>query len=448
MLDITFGGRGQNRARVSRRGFLRVGTMTLGGLTLADALKQRAAAATAGRPSNKKSVIFFWQDGGPSHIETYDPKPEAPSEFRGPFGAIATAVPGVFINELFPKHAAIMDKLSIIRSVCHDNGDHYTAQSWVWTGYFGSTNTNPAPMYPSVGSIISKVRGPNQPGLPPYVAIPPGRYLNMRPGYQTGAYLGVATNPFCVDADPNSDHFQVQNLEFPVGINPGRVVDRQRLLTGLDRMRRTVDTSGQIDGIDRFNQIAFDLISSGRARKAFDVSQEDARLRDRYGRNSVGQGALLARRLIEAGVTFVSIHTAEWDNHSNIEPGMKNHAASLDPAVATLVEDLAQRGLYDDVIVLVMGEFGRTPRVNVNAGRDHWSNAFSVLLAGGGIQPGRIVGKTDDKAAWPIERPVKPADVLHTVYQLLGVDTTIHFLNRAGRPIPILNEGEPIAELL
>lgn len=447
MLDITLGRRRRNCEGITRRDMLKVGTLALGGVTMADLLQARAAAPHSAT-RNGRAVICFWLDGGPTHMDTYDPKPTAPAEYRGPFSAIPTAVPGVMLNELLVEHAALMDRISLVRSVHHNNGDHFAAAHWMWTGYYGSNAANLDPKYPSIGAITAKVRGPNRPGMPPFVAIPYSYTIGRRPGYQSGAFLGVTYNAFDVDGDPNSPNFQVRNLTLPGGVDSHRVLDRKHLLQGLDRVRRQADASGLMEGMDEFNRKAFELITGEEARRAFDINREDPRIRERYGRNSTGQGALLARRLVEAGVTFVSVLNTGWDNHSNIGPAMKSKLPVLDRAVGALIEDLQQRGLYDDVVVMVMGEFGRTPRVNGGAGRDHWGNALSVLLAGGGIRPGVVVGATDEKGTTPIERAVKPAHVLHTVYRQLGIDTSIHHYNRAGRPIPILNEGEPISELV
>lgn len=446
MLNVSLGGWNRNCEGVSRRDVLRVGTLSLGGLTLDAALRGTADAAGSNR---KRSVICFWLDGGPTHMDMYDPKPEAPLEYRGPFGAISTSVPGVKLGQMFPNHAAMMDRMSIVRSVHHNNGDHFAAAHWMWTGYYGSNAANQDPQYPSIGAVATRVKGANRHGMPAFVAVPNAATIGLRPGYQSGAFLGVATNPFDAGADPNSTSFSVRNLTLPNGMNVGRVSDRKSLLTGFDRVKKTIDQSGLMEGMDSFNGAAFDLMTSENARRAFDIHTEDPRLRDRYGRNSVGQGALLARRLVESGVTFVSVHSGGWDNHSGIENAVKNgHGPRMDAAVPTLIDDLEQRGLLDDVIVMVMGEFGRTPKINASAGRDHWGNALSVLLAGGGIRPGQIVGATDAKGTRPVERAVKPAHVLHTVYRQLGIDPAVSHLNRAGRPIPILNEGEPISELV
>lgn len=448
MLNVVFGNENRNCAGVTRRDVLRVGALTAGGLSLGNLLRAKSALGESSSAASPKSVICFWLDGGPTHFETYDPKPNAPKEYRGPFNAISTSVPGVQLCEVFPKQAQLMDRMSIVRSLHHNNGDHFAAAHWMWTGYHGSNAASQDPMYPSIGAVTAFHQGANAPGMPAFVAIPNAATIGLKPGYQSAAFIGKAFNPFDAGSDPNRAGFKVPNLNLPSGLDSARVSGRQSLLSGLDRVRRDVDTSKLMEGMDQFNQRAFDMITGDRARKAFDIENEDPRLRDRYGRNSVGQSALLARRLVEAGVTFCTVHSGGWDNHSQIENAMKGHGPRMDSAISALLDDLILRGLYDDVIVMVMGEFGRTPKVNGSAGRDHWGNALSVMLAGGGIRPGQVVGSTDDKGTRPIQRAVKPAHVLHTVYKKLGIDTSFAHINHAGRPIPILNEGEPISELL
>ncbi|GAB4159411.1 MAG: DUF1501 domain-containing protein [Planctomycetaceae bacterium] len=448
MLNIDLGRGNRNCEGVSRRDVLRIGALSLGGLTLADSLKVQAAQKQIGPTGKRKSVICFWLDGGPTQHETFDPKPEAPSEYKGPYNAIATTAPGIQICELFPRTAKVMDRLSLVRSVHHNNGDHFAAAHWMWTGFKGSSAARLEPMYPGIGSIITKTYGANRPGMPAAVSIPYAMTVGLRPGYQSSAFLGVAHNPFDAGSDPNSRNFKVRNVNLPTGVDNNRVSGRKSLLSQLDRVRREVDNSGLMEGIDEFNQQAFDMVTGKEAAKAFDISKEDPRTRDRYGRTSVGQGALLARRLVEAGVTFTTIHSGGWDNHSGIEKAMARHASGLDPAISALTADLDQRGMLDDVMILVMGEFGRTPRVNAGAGRDHWGNVMSVMLGGGGLNSGVAVGASDDKGASPAKRPVKPAHVLHTIYKQMGIDTRITHINRAGRPIPILAEGEPLAELI
>jgi hypothetical protein len=442
-----------------RRSFLKAGTLGLAGasLSLSDLLRARAAAGEGGRTGvPDRSVVLVWLDGGPPQHETYDPKPEAPVEFRGPLGAIKTKVPGVRISELLPYHARLMDRMSIIRSLYHDNGDHFAAAHWMLTGYLGSNAANLAPQYPSAGSIIAKLAGARRPGMPAYVGLPYTHSVGLVPGYHGGAYLGVAYNPFVADGDPNSEGYQVPNLGLPSGVDSSRVEGRRGLLGAFDRARRDVDASGLMDGLDRFDQQAFTMVLGDSARAAFDIRKEDPRLRDRYGRHPWGQSALLARRLVEAGVRFVTLTFSGWDYHSSLERGMKSVLPILDAAVGSLIEDLDDRGLLDSTMVLVMGEFGRTPRMNTTGvpgsdpipGRDHWGNVMSVLAAGGGFARGRVIGASNSRGEVPRDRPVRPQDLLVTVYRQLGLEPETSFANRNGRPASIGSNGEVISELL
>jgi len=435
----------------SRRDFLRVGSLGLAGLSLADVLRAKAAGATTS--GRAKSVILYWLDGGPSHIETYDPKPHAPAEFRGPFSAISTAAPGIQLCEQLPGHARVMDRVSLARSVYHNHGDHFAAAHWMLTGYLGSNAQDLEPKFPSAGSIVAKLRGANRPGMPAYVAVPYSMTIGRRPGYNSAAYLGVPYNPFDVGSDPNDANFRVQNLDYATGLSLGRLNDRRGLVADLDRYRGAADREGLMDGLDRFGQEAFQMVTGEAARRAFDISREDPRLRDRYGRHVYGQSALLARRLVEAGVTFVTIHNGGWDHHWNLERGMKNRLPTFDQSVSTLIEDLDQRGMLDDTLVLVMGEFGRTPRMNDGRGegtpgRDHWGGVMSVLIGGGGLKGGEVVGASNPRGERPAERPILPADILATLYRVMDVDLTTQFHDRSGRPIPINNNGQVIHELI
>ncbi len=423
----------------------------LSGLSLPEFLRSKATASELNprnpQPGSDLSVILVWLDGGPTHMETYDPKPEAPEEFRGPLNSIETSAPGIRLPELLPYHARLMDKMAIIRSMHHNNGDHFAAAHWMLTGYHGSNAANRAPQYPSAGSIITKVLGARESGVPSYVGLPRTHSIGISPGYHSGAYLGVAHNPFMVNGDPNRSNFKVPNLSLPNGIDVSRLDDRRNLMKVFDQARSDVDNSGLMDGLDRFDQQAYELITSDRARKAFDLSTEDPKTRDRYVRHQWGQSALVARRLVEAGVRFVTLTFGGWDHHSQIEKGMQRVLPWLDGAVGGLVDDLDQRGLLETTLVVVMGEFGRTPRVNGSAGRDHWGNVMSVLLAGGGIQGGRTVGRSSSKGETPVDLPITPADLCVSVYDRLGIDPALTFQNHAGRPIPIGGDGSVIPGL-
>jgi hypothetical protein len=362
--------------------------------------------------------------------------------------SIATTVPGIRVNELLTGHARVMNRIALVRSVHHDNGDHYAGAHWMLTGYYGSSAERLDPMYPSAGSITARLRGPNRPGLPAYVAVPVAASIGLVPGYNSAAYLGTSYNPFQTGGDPNAPSFRVQNLTLPNGVALPQLADRRTLLESFDQLRRDVDSSGTLDSMDRFQAEAYEMITGPRARAAFDVSKEDPRVRDRYGRHVWAQSCLLARRLVEAGVTFVTVHMGGWDDHANIEAAMKNKLPPMDQAVSTLIADLDSRGLLDRVAVCVCGEFGRTPKVNNGAGRDHWGQALSVLLAGGGLRGGTAVGATTTKGEYPKDRPLGPEHILATLYHVLGIDTTVQFLDRSGRPHPVLAKGEAIAELM
>jgi hypothetical protein len=433
---------------LTRRSFLHAGVLGLAGLSLPDWLRAKARASEAGRATRDTAVILIWLDGGPTHMEMYDMKPAAPAEYRGPLKTIQTNVSGVDVCELMPRHARIMDKLAVVRSLAHTTGDHFAGAHWMLTGHHGSTAANMDPMWPSAGSVAAKVRGPNRAGLPAYVAVPFAASVGLNPGYNSAAYLGNQYNPFQTGNDPNNPNFSVQNLTLPNGVTLASLQDRRALLNTFDGMRRDLDRSGTLSSMDRFTQEAFEMISGPRAREAFDIGREDPRARDRYGRHSWGQSCLLARRLVEAGVTFVTVHMGGWDDHAQIERAMKNKLPIYDRAVASLVEDLSDRGLYERVAICVCGEFGRTPRVNRDAGRDHWGESGFCVLGGGGLRTGLAVGATNDKGERPVTRPVSPGDMLATLYHVLDIDTRTIFPDRLGRPHPVLAQGTPIPELV
>jgi hypothetical protein len=442
---------------MSRRSALKAGFLGLMGLSLADWLRLRAAGAAS---EKETACILIWLDGGPSQLETYDPKPDAPAEFRGPFGAIDTNVPGIQISESLPRHARHADKMVLVRSLHHDNGDHFAGAHWMLTGRFGSSAANMAPKFPSVGSYVSRVRGPNQAGVPAYVGLPAAQSVYLFPGYQGAAYLGPQYNPFDVDREQKylgaASTLKITRprcFANAVQVSQEQIRDRVGLLSGIDGLRRDLDKSGTLDVMDRYQQQALEMILNSNARKAFDLTHEDPKVADRYGPGPWGQYTLMARRLVEAGVTFVTVDMPHWDDHSKTKEGHGGKAPHLDMAVSGLLSDLHERGLLDHVLVVVMGEFGRTPKLNTGQpgipvpGRDHWGNAISVMMAGGGLKGGQVVGKTNAKAEHPVERALVPGDILATVYQVLGIDPALTFKDHTGRPIPILDEGRPIAEV-
>lgn len=435
----------QNCSGITRRNVLQIGAPLLG-LGIADLLRLESQAAEAGHPTSnsKKSLIVFWTDGGVSQQDSYDVKPDAPAEYRGMYQPIKTTVPGITLSERLPLQAKVMDRLSIVRSVHHENGIHAPSAHWMQTGYFGPTLARNAAQKPSFGSVIARSIGSRQPPMPAYVTVPKSEAF----GYQGAVYLGKAFNPFEVAADPNAKDFKVPNLSLPNGLTSRSVDSRRALLKTFDTLRRDIDETGVMEGLDTFKQQALEMVAGERMRAAFNLNAEDPKLRDQYGRHRYGQSALLARRLVEAGARCVNINTGNWDHHNDIEKGHDEHLPPLDRAIATLVEDLDARGLLDDAIVYCVGEFGRTPRMNGHAGRDHWSDCFSVLLAGGGIQGGRIVGASEKWGGGVQERLVTPQDLLATIYHTLGVPLDTHYEDASGRPTSIVGGGQPIHELL
>jgi hypothetical protein len=465
MLTIQTGPASRNCQGHTRRAALKAGFLGVAGLGLPQYLRARANAdgglTSPGSPtgSHEKSVILIWLDGGPSQLETYDPKPDAPAEYRGPFGVAKTRTPGVFVSALMPETANRFDKVSFVRSLHHDNGDHFAAGHWMTTGRFGSSAASLPQKFPSVGSYVSRVKGPNNPHLPAYVGLPAAQTIYLFPGYMGAAYLGGQYNPFDVDRERKylaaTDKTRVRSPKWLSSLGGGTAVsDRTPLLKQFDRVRRDLDNSGVMDTMDRFQQQAMDLILGSDARQAFDLDREDPKATDRYGQGPWAQYTQMARRLVEAGVTFVTVDMPHWDDHSGIEKGHGTKVPVVDRAVSALIDDLSDRGLLDSTLVIVMGEFGRTPRINTGQpgipvpGRDHWGNAISVMVAGGGLKGGVVVGSTNAKAERPKDRPLKPGDLLATIYHQLGMDPQESFKDHTGRPIPMLDEGKPIDELM
>ena len=442
---------------LSRRSFVQLGLAGMGTLGLGDVFRARASAN--GIAANKDtSLILIWLDGGPSHMDTYDPKPEAPAEYRGLWRHISTNVPGFDITEMFPLQSQIADLYSVVRSVHHDSGGHFHGGHWMLTGrpLKGPGTAQSSPFF---GAIAGKVLGPRRAGMPAVVGVPYSMSIGLRPGYFGGNYLGGEHNPFETDGDPNADNFQVKNLNLAGGLTSERLGDRGLLNERLDRLRRELDRSGTADAIDGFDQQAFDLVTGSKARTAFDISQETPEMRERYGRNSWGQSVLLARRLVEAGSTIVTCHFGGWDSHWNHQGTMESHLPRVDRAVHGLLTDLKERGRLDSTLVMVCGEFSRTPRMNDGGnggpplskgtpGRDHWGNALAVMMAGGGLRGGQIVGATNRLGEGPAERPLRPGAIHHTIFRVLGLDPEIAFEDHSGRPIPAIDHGAVIDELV
>jgi uncharacterized protein (DUF1501 family) len=411
---------------VTRRNFLQIGAFGAG-LTLADMLRLRSeAAATTGRPTRNKSVIMIYLPGGPSHMDMYDLKPDAPAEFRGEFRPIATNVPGVQICQHFPMQAQMWDKLACIRSIVSVD-EH--SDTLVMTGY--SDRENRTANHPSFGAVVSRVRAGAD--VPQFVSL-----RGMSRGTEPG-FLGIAHRPFSPSGPA------LQNLRLANGVNADRVDQRRRLLDGFDGMRREVDTTGAMAGLDSFTQRAFDMIASGGVRTALDLSREARAVRDRY--RGVEQ-FLTARRLVEAGVGCVTLAIGGWDTHGQNFTTLRRQLPLVDRGVANLVQDLHDRGLANDVITVMWGEFGRTPRINRGAGRDHWAPVMSALIAGGGLRMGQAVGSSTARGERPQDRRCTVPQVLTTIYRALGIDPARTFPNGTGRPVHILDDRTPIRELL
>lgn len=440
-----------------RREFLQAGLLAAGGLSLETLLRARAAAGT---PRSDKGVILLYLHGGPSQLETYDLKPLAPVEYRSVFEPIASRVPGMDLCELFPRQAALADKIALIRSVHHTMSSHTDGGIEVLTG---KTPTRPDPTsqskseHPDLGAVASRVLGLHPAGLPRYVAIPQSLYM-IRP-----AYLGLQHGPLAT-GDPNAPQFKPPGLTLNA---PAGLAERAELVRQFDRLRGELDQRGSFEGVSAFREQALEMLTSPRVAQAFDLSQEPEAVRDDYGRTHWGQSCLLARRLCEAGVSVVTLYIdaagsgpehTNWDDHI-MNAGRPGHFAqfmrlrlpALDQALGALIADIDRRGSDSNLLVAAFGEFGRTPRLSHNAngtGRDHWPEAQSVLLAGGGLKTGQVIGATNSRGEYPSQRPLTPRDVLATLYRHLGIDRQLTFPDFSGRPIPLLGEASPIAELL
>lgn len=426
----------------SRRNFLQLGSLGIAGLSLSDLLKLRSEASAEGTSLRKTSVIFLELAGGPTQFETYDPKPLAPVEYRGEFGVTQTVQAGVQFCELMGQQATVMDKLAIVRSITHDSNSHDPSSHLTQTGYYKKGPKGGPAQMPCIGSVAARLRGANVSGIPPYVSIP----HIMRNGGP--AYLGKGFRPFETNGDPNKKDFEVRNLTLTAGLEQSRLDQRRQLLASLDESRRVLGTNQVAESMDEFTRQAFEMVTGDRARSAFDLDKETEVTRDRYGRTTFGQSMLLARRLVEAGVTFVSVRVGGWDDHNKIVSSMKAKGPAFDHGVAALVHDIYERGLDQDVLIVAMGEFGRTPRVNANAGRDHWGAVMSVLLSGGGLAVGQVIGASNGKGEVPTRNSYRPENVLAMVYRHLGIDPKKTFDDRAGRPRYLLETSEVMEELL
>lgn len=436
----------KNCAGVTRRDCLQLGLGALLGGGLVHALRLRALAAPTGASAPvAKSCILIWMDGGPTHYETFDPKPDAPKEIRGQFKAIATRLPGVRFSEHLPRLAAAAERLAIVRSIRHDQGNHGAGNHYMMTGAPPRIPVGCGAFvsfHPSLGAVTSHERGA-PPGLPAYFSIP----QMSRSGGPN--FLGARHAPFVVDDNPNNPDFRVRDVALPRGLSGERFDSRREIRAQIDRMLRISDRAAgdPVAALDEHYQQGHELISSKEAQAAFDIHRESDRVRDAYGRNPLGQRALLARRLVEAGVPFITLYDGGWDHHVDMFPTLTKRLPAWDQTVAALIEDLAQRGLLDSTLVLALGEFGRTPKVNDRGGRDHWSNAMSVLFAGGGTPGGQVIGATDVRGYSAVERVLSPENFASTVYRKLGIDPGKVLYAPNGRPAHLVSDPTPIKEL-
>jgi hypothetical protein len=434
MLNLFTNQRNRNCEGATRRDFLKVGTLGMGALALPELLRARAQASAAGEPVKNTSVIWLWLGGGPTHVETFDPKMTAPAEYRSTTGEQPTPLPGVTIGGTLPKIASVVDKMALVRSFAHTNSGHGGGTHFIMTGYDNRNIDNGGlPSRPSIGSILSRVRGSNNPltGMPTYVRL--GGIGSDGP-----AFLGTAYAPF----DPAGQ----ARRNMALVVDNDRLDDRRNLLKNLDNINREIDRSKLMDGLDAFEQQAFNLVLSS-SQQAFDLKYEDPRVVERYGAG-LGQQLLQARRLCEAGCGFVTVQYGGWDMHGQIKNAMTSRSPQLDQAVSALVEDMSQRGLDQNVLLVISGEFGRTPKVNGNAGRDHWAPLSTLALSGGGLKMGQVVGDSADKVDVPKTAPIRPQDLMATVFHVLGLQQRIQFVNPAGRPVYMVEDGKPIAELI
>ena len=430
------------RIGASRRDFMYVGLLGGLGLTLPEMLRLQAAQVMPEVETFKPiadSIIHIYLPGGMAQHESWDPKPFASPDYRGPYTPIKTSVPGEYVGEKFQNIAKIMNKLTVIRSMTHGEAAHERGTHNMFTGY----RPSPAIQFPSFGSVISHEFGPRK-NLPPYVCVP-----NVPNEFAGTGYLSSMYGPFSVGSDPAQDKaFTVRDLTLPGGVDNARFERRRTLLEAVDSHFRNMESSDNIDAMDSFYQKAYSLIGSAEAREAFDLQKEDDKMKDRYGRNTAGMRMLLARRLVESGVRLVTLTYGSWDMHDRIQQGIASQVPSFDQALATLLSDLDERGLLDSTLVMVSSEFGRTPKINKTDGRDHWPKVFSTMLAGGGIKRGYVYGSSDSLAAEPDENPVDVQSFAKTVYAQLGINADKELIAPGPRPMEIVDGGSVIADII
>lgn len=434
---------------IDRRGFFKVGS--LGGLTLAETLRLQALSAAEIPPEKRQDVncIFIFIIGGMAHQDMWDPKPEAPAEIRGDFTPIQTNVPGMQVTNILPKMAQVADQFAILRGLTHSDPDHTAGYHVMMTGAHpgvgGNFNRNKQDnnVHPALGSMVSRVGGGNG-ALPPYISVP--NFLNSG----GPAFFGASHAPFVIESDPASPEFSVRDIVLPEGVATDRSQRRQGALREINRLEAAADrASATVQAVDVFQEKAYNLMTSQKARVAFDISRESQETREAYGMTSLGQCCLLGRRMVEAGCRFVAIENGHWDTHRKNTMSLRDLLVpALDQGVSALLKDLKDRGLLDSTLVVLTTEFGRTPRINQMAGRDHWPQAFSIVMAGAGIRGGNVIGATDSQAAYVTDRPVTPPDMAATVLKMLGIDPEIVVHTPVGRPIQLANGGRPVHELL
>jgi hypothetical protein len=438
MLDVLLGNlRYRQSDGSSRRDFLRVGGLTAFGLSVPSLLRAEKTRSRSASPA--RSVILVYLGGGLSHHDSFDLKPDAPVEIRGKYQSISTKVPGTRIGELLPRMSRCMDKVALIRSGAHNNDHHETATNWVMSGRFGSAFGD----YPAIGAVVAHELG-FRGTLPPYIAVPRNPSFTWELG--KSAFLGGRYESFKA-GDPNAAGYRVQDVSPAEDLADKQIARRRSLLETVDSLGRNIKGNDQLATYDEFRARAQAMIVAPEARRAFAIDREPDRLRNRYGRSTFGQSCILARRLIEGGVRFVTINFGGWDHHSQIWKGLEGKLPDFDNGFSALIEDLDARGLLSETLVVAMGEFGRTPKINKDTGRDHWGPAASLVIAGAGIRGGLVLGSTDKHGAYVTRQPVSPADVAWTVYERLGIDPRRHLHTPDGRPVEILDQGRPLTEL-
>lgn len=430
------------RSKATRRDFLHVGFAGGIGLTLADFFRMKEARAEQkfyeSKEGTAKSVIFIFLPGGLAHQESFDPKPYAPVEYRGSMGTIKTKLPGVLFNETLKRTAQVADKLAICRSMTHGEAAHERGTHNMFTGY----RPSPALSFPSMGTVVSHEFGSRN-NLPPYVCIP-----NQPNEFAGTGYLSSSFAPFSLGSDPASKNFTVRDLKLPGGVDDKRFTRRRSILEAVNDHFVSKEKADSLDAVASFYQRAYSMVSSAKAREAFNIDAEDGKLRDAYGRNRAGARMLMARRLVEAGVRFVTLTYGGWDMHDNIRRGIERQLPEFDQAFAALIRDLEERSLLDETLVCVASEFGRTPKINGTSGRDHWPKVFSIAMSGGGIKQGFVYGTSNSTASEPEENPLSVEDWASTMYHCLGIVSDKELMSPGNRPVEIVNGGKVVQDLL